>query len=343
MEDLQILTPQVDTPAIVSLEFSGDGTRGSFNALVLDLLQDEPDFPIGGIRAAPMAPKPSSNPKTLTTQRKKSLYVNTSRSKLPKACELPKSSAADIKTKGRASNHSNSSGDLVGTENRPMFTAPETPLDQRSEEEDTKRQHGDVRRKPKIESQDSARNDSSWRTSFPVIPRVVSKTSSQKSKLHVGKDCVSPGSPAPSQGDAAGDQLTNAPPKPIVAEAPTKETPEIQPGKPEAPGAPGAAGAAGLPEVDANPEVPLDIPTDVTGELPVPEIPGGKPKKNGGKMIVRKARAAVLSERTLKFLIGRQLAGPTATALELIAKGTQIDPSQVTGVANVPGGPPVPA
>lgn len=339
IEDLQTLMPQIDTPAIVSLELSGDGTRGSFNALVLDLLQGEPDFPIGGIKAAPMAPKPFSNSKTITTQSKKSPYLKGSCTKLPNACKVPKFSGLDAKITRRVSSHSNSSGGLVGTENRPMVTAPETPLDQRSEEEDNKQQHSDGSRKTNFNSQDSARNDSSWRTSFPVIPRGVTEPTSQKPKFYVGKEFARPGSPAPSQGDAAGDPLTDAAPAPIAPRVPTKKPPGIDPSKPEVPEVPNTAG---LPEVDAMPEVPLDIPTDVTGELPVPEIPGGQPKNKTSKMIVRKARAAIFSETTLKLLIGRQLAGPTATALELIAKGSQIDPIQVTGVVNVPGDPIVP-
>lgn len=309
-EHEEIASHQPNEPVITSLEFSGDGTRGSFNALVLDLLQDEPDFPIGGSKAAPMAPKSSANSKIVTKQSTKTLDVKRLQSKIPKAREPSKSGGTIGKGKRITSKPSISSDELVGTENRPMFTAPETPINQRSEEDDTKQHQAEEVRKSKSEAPESTRNDSSWRKSFTVIPPDLTTDVNIEPEPVVG-----PKSPAPSQGDAAGDPLTDAAPAPIDADAPVEET-GVEPGE---------AGAA-----------PLDIPTDATGQLPPPEVPDIKPKRNVGKIAVRKCRAAVLSKHVLVLLVGRQLAGPTATALALISDGVPIDPTEVTGVAQAP-------
>ncbi|KAH7363834.1 hypothetical protein BKA65DRAFT_545750 [Rhexocercosporidium sp. MPI-PUGE-AT-0058] len=92
----------------------------------------------------------------------------------------------------------------------------------------------------------------------------------------------------------------------------------------------------------------LAVPADITGKLDPPGTPVpskkrmalGKGKKKG-QQVVRRGRKLILRKPVLALVVGRQLAGPTSTALKLISKGTPVDPTAFKDAA-VPGVVPQP-
>ena len=106
---------------------------------------------------------------------------------------------------------------------------------------------------------------------------------------------------------------------------------------------------SGVPKVKGVPGAPdlgggLPIPLDATGGLTAPMTPAprkrSKVMKRGSK-IAQKGRKIVLRKGVLTIILGRQLAGPTSQALKLIGKGVPIDPAEVAGT--LPAPVPVPA
>jgi len=120
---------------------------------------------------------------------------------------------------------------------------------------------------------------------------------------------------------------------------------------------PSLAGIPAVPEVGGGKDlnIPssnlaggLAVPADITGKLDPPKTPPpskkrmalGKGKKKGQK-VIRRGRHLLLRKPVLSLVIGRQLAGPTSTALKLVSKGTAVDPTALTEAA-VPGAVPQP-
>ena len=92
----------------------------------------------------------------------------------------------------------------------------------------------------------------------------------------------------------------------------------------------------------------LGVPMDGTGQLRPPETPpkqGGRRKMviRGGQKVIRKGRGLILKKPVLTVVVGRQLSGPTANALRLISRGIPVDvgdlPGAVRPPAPVPGAP----
>ncbi|KAE9381494.1 hypothetical protein N431DRAFT_392757 [Stipitochalara longipes BDJ] len=92
----------------------------------------------------------------------------------------------------------------------------------------------------------------------------------------------------------------------------------------------------------------LGVPMDGTGQLLPPGTPpmrGGRRKKviRGGQKVIRKGRGLILKRPVLAVVVGRQLSGPTANALRLISKGVPVDVGDLAGAvrppAPVPQGP----
>jgi hypothetical protein len=70
------------------------------------------------------------------------------------------------------------------------------------------------------------------------------------------------------------------------------------------------------------PDAIPNLPTDVTGQLAVPQLSDGPPSKgtklkDKGRKVIRKVRAKMLRKPVLVVVVGKQLAGPTATALKM--------------------------
>jgi hypothetical protein len=86
---------------------------------------------------------------------------------------------------------------------------------------------------------------------------------------------------------------------------------------------------------------PLPIPLDVTGELPIPETPLSVGPGGGKKArLWQKGRKLLLRKPVLVVVLGRQLAGPTKDALNLISSGVPVNPSDITGAASAPASVP---
>ncbi|KAL2072816.1 hypothetical protein VTL71DRAFT_12159 [Oculimacula yallundae] len=93
----------------------------------------------------------------------------------------------------------------------------------------------------------------------------------------------------------------------------------------------------------------LAVPADITGKLDPPSLPTpskkrvalGKGKRKGQK-VIRRGRSLILRKSVLSVVIGRQLAGPTSSALKLVGKGVPVDPGALKDAAAVPAAP-VPA
>ena len=68
--------------------------------------------------------------------------------------------------------------------------------------------------------------------------------------------------------------------------------------------------------------LPLDLPVDATGMLTAPRTPKlrrGPRSRAKFLMSIRRSRAACLRTPVLSVVVGRQLAGPTKSALRAIA------------------------
>jgi hypothetical protein len=115
----------------------------------------------------------------------------------------------------------------------------------------------------------------------------------------------------------------------------------------------------GLPQVPIaknveipKPNAPIDVPQvpelggpmDGTGQLLPPARSPKSPKKDrkrkralrGGQKAVRKGRHLILKRPVLAVVVGRQLSGPTAQALELISNGVPLDVGDLLPVSQVP-------
>ncbi|RDW67757.1 hypothetical protein BP6252_09153 [Coleophoma cylindrospora] len=144
-------------------------------------------------------------------------------------------------------------------------------------------------------------------------------------------------------------ELAKAPNMPMVPEAA-----DVAPG-PTGPLAVPPAGSLGVPE---NSIAASQVPSPKVPEAPgVPEVPGiplvtvpdlpppspGKQKQNmckrlanKGKRVTRKGRGLLLRKHVLVFILGRQLAGPTAVALKQISKGLALASASDSVGAPVP-------
>ncbi|PVH78860.1 hypothetical protein DL98DRAFT_516489 [Cadophora sp. DSE1049] len=125
------------------------------------------------------------------------------------------------------------------------------------------------------------------------------------------------------------------------------------PDAPSLPGVPEVGGGNGLSVPGSNLPGGLAVPADITGKLDPPKTPPpskkrmalGKGKKKGQKAI-RRGRHLILRRPVLALVIGRQLAGPTSTALKLVSQGTPVDPTALKEAAvpqAVPQPVPLPA
>lgn len=99
------------------------------------------------------------------------------------------------------------------------------------------------------------------------------------------------------------------------------------------PAAPEVGGGNDLYVPGSNLSRGLAVPADITGKLDPPKTPPppskkrmalGKGKKKGQK-VIRRGRHLILRKPVLAMVIGRQLAGPTSTALKMVSQGTPVD------------------
>jgi hypothetical protein len=313
--DLDNLPPIPDSPlAIAQLEF---GDRSSFNTQVRDLIQEEPDTPIGGIPAA-AAPKEkrSFNVGSLAIKGKDYLarhnvtkldseqfldgYISP-RVRITKPSEA---STDNFARKG-------SSRALIATSN---FS---DPFQKRAANTDL--------------SHDG-----------PGLGGTAVKDFGNPTAPHEDLDLsISPTSTVPeslpslSAGDSNVASSSDVLPDPI-----SNVTPDV----------------GILPGGDSDITTYLDtlphttdigsfpVPLDVTGELPIPGTPLPLEPSGGRKpRLWHKGRKFLLRKPVLVLIVGRQLAGPTKEALNLISSGVPINPEDITGTvgsgapASVPG------
>jgi hypothetical protein len=309
--DLDNLPPIPDSPlAIAQLEF---GNRSSFNTQVRDLIQEEPDRPIGGIPAA-AAPeeKRSFNVGSLAIKSKDYLARrNVTRLDSEKFLDgyisprvrITKPSEASAENLARKGNRA-----LLSTSN---FS---DPFQKRAANTDL--------------SHDG-----------PGLGGTAVKDFGNPTAPHEDLDpSISPTSTVPEllpslpAGDSNVASSSDALPNPI-----SNVTPDV----------------GTLPGGDSNittyldtlPDTtdvgPLPVPLDVTGELPIPGTPLPLDPSGGKKpRLWHKGRKLLLRKPVLVLIVGRQLAEPTKQALHLISTGVPINSQDITGP--VGAGAPVP-
>ncbi|RDW74014.1 hypothetical protein BP5796_07456 [Coleophoma crateriformis] len=129
-------------------------------------------------------------------------------------------------------------------------------------------------------------------------------------------------------------------PDPTVLHGPLAVPPAGSLGVPENSIAASRLPSPKVPEAPGAPEAP-GIPLVTVPDLPPPSP--GKQKQNmckrlanKGKRVTRKGRGLLLRKHVLVFILGRQLAGPTAIALKQISKGLALASASDTIGAPVP-------
>lgn len=312
--DLDNLPPIPDSPlAIAQLEF---GSRSSFNTQVRDLIQEEPDTPIGGIPAA-AAPKEkrSFNVGSLAIKGKDYLA-----SRIVTKLDSEQFLDGYISPRVRITKPSEASTENFARKGSRALIATSNfsdPFQKRA-----------------------ANTDLSY--DGPGLGGTAVKDFGNPAAPHEDLDpSVSPTSTAPESlpslpaGDSNVASSSDALPDPI-----SNVTPDVR----TLPG-----GDSNITTyLDTLPDTtdigPLPLPLDVTGELPIPGTPLPLEPSGGKKpRLWHKGRKFLLRKPVLVLIVGRQLAGPTKEALNLISSGVPINPEDITGAvgsgapASVPG------
>ncbi|KAN0122480.1 hypothetical protein V8E51_000806 [Hyaloscypha variabilis] len=373
-DDSDGLPPIPDTPAGYA-RFGFISTE-SFNTAVKDLVQENPDTPIGGKAAAPMTRSFSLGTRAINGS---SFYLDAPQSDVLLPQTTPEDeNKAPLRARSNVTDSFHEASEIDFQQNASpsspvMITAPQSPWASRRNGLTSFSVDGpgaggsDVR--------DFAQQPSE-RTRCPSLPDC----------------CVSPRSLASDvccyNADASGAK-ENPRAAPYLALGPVPEfdldktnardvagIPVVSNGAIGAGGVPNAQGviidevgskgpdALGLPQAPVGiggveiggPNVPLNlpqapeigVPIDGTGQLLPPGTPPKQERKRkkiirGVQKVIRKGRRATLRKPVLAVLVGRKLSGPTSNALKLISKDVPFDIGDLAGAvrppAPVPGAP----
>ncbi|KAE8441344.1 hypothetical protein EG329_005493 [Mollisiaceae sp. DMI_Dod_QoI] len=348
------LPPLPDSPlAIAKFGFI---SHESFNTSVRGLIQEEPDFPIGGYPAAPMSLANLDGPGGSNVRKLPRLEITSPQS--GPCCDIvserqpliPRSRFSDPfsenlkkdKHARQATDPYNSPGARDSGYTTVMVTALETPV---------RRENTNISHDGAPESDVENVEPGAPLPECCMSPRSIQSenivTYSLNGPEGVGKANVSqahfgtsrPGNvPDIGLGKAALDGTGfQAPGGLDASNLGPSGIPNLDIGEP-------AAGLSG-----AVPTV-AGVPADATGHLPAPGEPKrvGKRRRavNKGKRAVRKGRWVVLRKPVLAVIVGRRLAGPTKEAIKLISQGVPVEPD-VQGLTEaaglpVPAAPPAP-
>ncbi|TAQ89677.1 hypothetical protein B7494_g1982 [Chlorociboria aeruginascens] len=355
------------------------GKRQSFDTSVRALLQSRPDSPIGGKPAAPMA-QPTKDIITIPESKQENPLIKVSPPN-SQNCEhgtIEASKSAEPYSTSHVNgveNYPLQSATLgcESTSSSPMVTAPVSPRGaNRSETSETT---FDCRAVNKTAVHDFATG--------PKAPEVtldegLLKTTTGVSSLVDGTaadDSTCGMCPPTEEAETAGLPEGGIVPGGIPGSVPA-ELAESSPGLPEdvskgaskralkglpksPKGLPGGMPKGrqgglprGLPAV--SPQRLGGIPQDATGVLTTPSTPAifheernrkikYEKKKGKVKKVVRVGRRLLLRKVVLNAVIGRQLAGPTKSALKLISKGDAVPLPDVPVPVPTPVPVPVPA
>ena len=326
-EDLEDLPPLPDTP--LGLSKFGLLSQESFDKAIRDLIQEEPDFPIGGHKAAPM--KRSFNVGSLAIKAADNSreYMDTPRIEIssPKATDCAEFSITKpLKDRSNFSEpfynavvaedqapHSNS----PSVSSMALVTAPESPVGIRS----------------RIQSELSDNLYDGKDLSGTIVRDFAHELESPISPCSQLKSSTIPGPPGEDSlvllsNSFDGQAMTRLG---LQKSLPSTGLDNVQST---------TLGVASLPLVPG-------VPTDGTGQLPLPGTPPSKASKNSkkkgkGKMIVRKGRTIVCNKAVLSIVLGRQLAEPTFQALKLLSKDIPVDVTELKDAAPVPAPVPTP-
>jgi hypothetical protein len=368
------LPPILDTPT--GYARFGFISRESFNTAVQDLVQENPDTPIGGDGAAPMKRSPNIGTLAMNGSR---AYLDAPKIEISSPTNMLEYKDEKMALRSQP-NFSDPFQDQCKSTVRPqtsasspmMLSAPQSPRACRANNQTSLSLDGpggggtDVR-------------DFAQQPNFPPPPNCCISPRSLISDNYV---FASPTiDTTTSKENLPGLLVSVVEPLPIMIEdlgtanrkvpKPTGISAGPVPDKATSTGAPGIEDASvimeevslrglntiALPHVPVvieemnikrpngpNPQVPtVGIPRDATGQLHPPCTPPRRARKRRtligtGQRVYRKGRRVMLTKPVLAVLVGRQLSGPAAEALKLISKGTPLDLSDLPNSA-----PPVPA
>jgi hypothetical protein len=311
--DLDNLPPIPDSPlAIAQLEF---GNRASFNTEFRDLIQEEPDTPIGGIPAAALAPpkeRRSFNVGALAIKGKSYFtryYV--SRSGSEQCLDGVMSPRVRIIGPSDASTEHFARKGSRALMARSNFS---DPFQKRAETSDLSHDGPGLGGTAVKDFGNPTGSHEAF--DLPISP--TSTVTESIPSLPAGNSDVAP--PTDALLDPSSNAITNVATLPGVDSDMTTYTEPLP---------------------DPIDNGPLPIPLDVTGELPIPETPLSVGPGGGKKArLWQKGRKLLLRKPVLVVVLGRQLAGPTKDALNLISSGVPVDPSDITGAASAPASVP---
>ncbi|KAI6711060.1 hypothetical protein PZA11_000780 [Diplocarpon coronariae] len=345
------------TPSTLFRRENGSGM--SFNTAVWDLAQEAPDYPIGGKFAAPM-----DRPQGITAILGKE-YLEASMSEVTpllqrhsplgtrsnlsdpwegSSCKEHQSSlVAELSSSSEESLNAQQATELFGPATPPsgrslqMFTAPDTPrkgVHIHSEHEylsDVEPFDGPVENKLESTNHGTQVRDFAVVTKVTQTDQVEDCPDCEPNERNAGSADYERLSASPS-GAASLSGSLNSDPQNIVFPAsgkPAVSVPTFS-GNPPLAG-PGGLGVPGVPDLTTG----LAIPADITGSLDAPATPAprkrrktlnkGKKAARKGQRGVRRCRHLILRKPVLAVVMGRQLAGPTSSALRMIAKGSSVD------------------
>ena len=281
--------------------------RPSFDTLVKDLVQSRPDSPIGGHQIPP----------TLPVKPMRSFNVGTLviKGKLPPRIEI---SCSDT-----------DSGFAGSMNTPPMFTAPESPGNARTDGSDD-RNYMDLSQLPTTEvrdfglAADGSRSKKASKVPEPIKPAAENKPKSSRPENdpEYCEDCVSPLTKPlktdghmddAGKGTATGNASANVK-KENDKNAKTRKVPitkkaKVNEKQDKAAGKAGKIQTIGKKgEVGTKFPVPAGVLKDATGELSPPGMP--KPKKLSvmkakGQTAIRKCRGVVIRTPVANLLVGR--------------------------------------
>jgi len=375
-DDSDELPPILDTPT--GYARFGFISRESFNTAVQDLVQENPDTPIGGRAAAPMKKSFNIGTRAINSS---GVYVDAPQfdvSPPPSIANNEKDYPVGARSNCSDSFHEASQIDLqqdISLSTPAMITAPQSPGASRRNDLTSFSVDGpgaggtDVR---DFAQQPSERPGSPPLPDCCVSPRsMVSDVCTYNNTDMSGTKENQRAAPYSAlgrvsefdldkpnaQGVAGISVISNG----AVAAGGVSNAQDAVIGKvgskgPDVPGLP--TDAVGIEVVDIErPRAPLNlpkapelgIPTDGTGQLSPPGTPSkqdGKRKMviRRGQKVIRKGRSLIFKRPVLAVVVGRKLSGPTADALRLISKGIPVDVGDLAGAVRPPApGPGAPA
>ncbi|CZS94353.1 uncharacterized protein RAG0_04378 [Rhynchosporium agropyri] len=368
-----------ETPS--SFYYLDPSSAMTFDTSVRDLIQEAPDVPIGGKPAGTMidmdiktrsprskSPKPKKKKRSLHSRSTNSDTLPGSSVKVQKSPLSPEP-FANLENMAQLSPRP---ATPMSEASMKMVTAPGTPFFRRRDVSDmseifdgpgsvtTIKDFG-----AKTETTDNAGDicsDSDHNIGNPVTIPLPSSSGASPSALPTPS--ISGQHPLASKSMLDGLPATGASPRTLPAFPVSSDGLPLTEIAPDSVptgdiSAPGAILGSGLPDLGTQKfEVPssklsrgLAVPADITGKVDPPALPTpsvkrqalGKGKRKGQK-VVRKGRSLILRKSVLSLVIGRQLAGTTATALKLVSQGTSVDPGALKDAGTAPlKAAPVPA